>query len=154
MNSFEEIARKFLEAVTSDLDTHTSIKGEIVKNSSTSFSLLTPDHIQFAAYGRGPSKKMPPLEAMLKMVNEKNILFSGLDKRGTAFAIGMAIKHNGTKNWVPNAPDIMESTVSRYQDIYEKELGTGILVDINNIMKAEFEKIWKEEEKILKDFKI
>ena len=39
MDSFEEIARTFLEAVTSDLDTYSSMKGEIVKNSDTSFSL-------------------------------------------------------------------------------------------------------------------
>tara|TARA_R110002153_G_scaffold164213_1_gene316765 strand:+ start:766 stop:1227 length:462 start_codon:yes stop_codon:yes gene_type:complete len=153
MDSFEDIARKFLEAVTSDLDTHSSIKGEIVKNNSTSFSLLTVDHIQFAAYGRGPGKK-PPLEAMLELVRAKNILFEGLDKRGTAFAIQASIGAKGTKNWKEGAPDIMETTVSKYQDAYESELGKSVLIDIDNKMKVEWEKIWKEEEKILKTFKL
>ena len=153
MDSFEDIARKFLEAVTSDLDTHSSIKGEIVKNNEASFSLLTPDHIQFAVAGRGPGKK-PPLQQMLDLVNSKNILFDGLDKRGTAFAIQAAIGAKGTKNWIPNAPDIMETTVSKYQSEYEDELGKGILVDIDNKMKEEWEKIWLKENEVFKDFKI
>ncbi len=153
MDSFEELANVFLKAVTSDLDTHTSLKGEIIKNSPTSFSLQTPDHIQWAFAGRGPGK-MPPLEQMLKLVKSKNILFEGLDQRGTAFAIGMAIKHNGTKNWKPGAADIMETTIAKYQEEYSKDLGKRVLIDIDNKLKVEFEKIWNEEERLLKKMKI
>ena len=90
--SFEEIARMFLGAVTSELDTYTSIKGEIVKNSSSSFSLLTPEHIHFAKNGRAPGKN-PPLEAMLQFIRSKNILFDNMDEKGTAFPI-MVCKFN------------------------------------------------------------
>ncbi len=79
--SFEEIARMFLEAVKSDTDTYTSIKGEIIKNNSSSFSLLTPDHIQFAFAGR-PKGKKPPLEAMLEFIRSKDILFKGWTRKG------------------------------------------------------------------------
>tara|TARA_R110002074_G_scaffold56643_2_gene139658 strand:- start:4169 stop:4630 length:462 start_codon:yes stop_codon:yes gene_type:complete len=153
MDSFEDIARKFLEAVTSDLDVHTSIKGEIVKNNDTSFSLLTPDHIQFAYAGRGPGKK-PPLQQMLDLVESKNILFDGLDKRGTAFAIQASIGAKGTSNWDPNAGDLMEETVAKYQDQYARDLGKQVLVTIDNKLKDEMEKMWAEEKRILKDFKI
>ena len=153
MDSFKDIAEAFLNAVKSDTDTHTSIKGEIIKNSESSFSLLTPDHIQYAVNGRGPGK-MPPLEEMLNLVNSKNIIFEGLDKRGTAFAIGMAIKHNGTKNWKPGAPNFMEETVKKYQKEYEEDLGKIISVDIDDKLKDEYAKIWAEQEKVFKDFKI
>jgi hypothetical protein len=151
MKSFESVARAFLEAVTSDLDVYSSVKGEIQKNSSTSFSLLTPAHIQFARYGRGPGKN-PPLEAMLNLVNSKNILFDGLDKRGTAFAIMFAIGKNGTKNYKPNAGDFMEQTVSKYQDLYEEEISGFANIEINNQLKEEMEEYWKEQDELFKTF--
>ena len=153
MDSFEEIARTFLEAVPSDLDTYSSMKGEIVKNSDTSFSLLTPDHIQFAYAGRGPGKN-PPLSAMLELVNSKNILFDGLDKRGTAFAIMFSIGKKGTKNYKPNAGNIMEDTVNKYQREYEENLGSSMLVDINGKLDEEMKDYWKDQDELLKDFKI
>ncbi len=153
MDSFEEIAKTFLEAVKSDTDTYTSIKGEIIKNNSTSFSLLTPDHIQWAFAGRGPGKN-PPLESMLQLVRSKNIIFDGMDKRGTAFALQAIIAKKGTKNYKPNAPNLMEVTVSKYQKEYEDDLGKSILVDLDDKLKIEYEKIWKEEEKLLKTFKM
>ena len=52
MESFEDIARDFLEAVTSELDVYTSIKGKIYGDSD-SMTLETPDHIQWAFAGRG-----------------------------------------------------------------------------------------------------
>jgi len=151
--SFEEIARMFLEAVKSETDTYTSIKGEIVKNSETSFSLLTPDHIQFAFAGRGPGKK-PPLEAMLEFIRSKDILFDGMDEKGTAFALQSIIAKKGTKNHKPNAPDLMETTIAKYQKKYEEDLGKFISIDYSNKLKEEFDEIWKKEEELLKTFKL
>jgi len=153
MKSFEDIARKFLEAVKSDLNVFTSVKQEITKDNEASFSLGSPDHIQWAFAGRGPGKK-PPLEAMLELVRSKNILFEGMDELGTAFAIQASIGANGTKNWKPNAPDIMQETVSKYQKLYEDELGSFISIDIDNQVKIEMEKIWEAEEKALGTFKM
>ena len=152
MESFEEIARSFLEAVTSDLDTYTSIKGKIYGDSD-SMTLETPDHIQWAFAGRGKGKR-PPLEAMLELVRSKNIIFDGKDEKGTAFALQAIIAKKGTKNHKPNAPDIMETTVAKYQKKYEKELGDSILIDIDNKLKEEMEKFWKDQDDLLKDFKL
>ena len=151
--SFEEIARMFLGAITSELDTYTSIKGEIVKNSSTSFSLLTPDHIHFAKNGRAPGKN-PPLEAMLQFIRSKNIIFDGMDERGTAFALQAIIAKKGTRNHKPNAPDIMKTTVAKYQKEYEEQLASYISIEYTDILRDEFDKIWEEEEKLIKTFKL
>lgn len=151
--SFEEIARMFLNAVKSDTDTYTSIKGEIVKNDSSSFSLLTPDHIQFAFAGR-PKGKKPPLEAMLEFVRSKDILFDNMDEKGTAFAMQAIIGNKGTKNYKPNAPDLMETTIAKYQKKYEEDLGKHISIEYSNKLKDEFNKIWEEEDKLLKTFKM
>lgn len=152
MESFEDIARDFLEAVTSELDVYTSIKGKIYGDSD-SMTLETPDHIQWAFAGRGKGKR-PPLEAMLELVRSKNIIFDGKDEKGTAFALQAIIAKKGTKNHKPNAPDIMETTVAKYQKKYEKELGDSILIDIDNRLKDEMEKFWKDQDDLLKDFKI
>ena len=152
MKTFEDIARDFLESVTSELDTYTSIKGRIYGDGN-SMILETPDHIQYAFAGRGPGKK-PPLEAMLELVRSKNIIFDGKDEKGTAFALQAIIAKKGTKNHKPNAPDIMETTVAKYQKKYEKELGDSILIDIDNRLKDEMEKFWKDQDDLLKDFKI
>ena len=152
MESFEDIARDFLEAATSELDVYTSIKGKIYGDSD-SMTLETPDHIQWAFAGRGKGKR-PPLEAMLELVRSKNIIFDGKDEKGTAFALQAIIAKKGTKNHKPNAPDIMETTVAKYQKKYEKELGDSILIDIDNRLKDEMEKFWKDQDDLLKDFKI
>ena len=151
--TFEDIARNFLEAVTSDLDTYTSIKGKIFKSGVSSMTLETPDHIQYAFAGRGPGKN-PPLEAMLQLVRSKNILFDGMDERGTAFALQAIIAKKGTKNHKPNAPDILEATVAKYQNAYMQELGEVVLVDIDNTLKREMEAMWEEQGRLFKNFKI
>tara|TARA_R110002050_G_scaffold295248_2_gene453901 strand:+ start:945 stop:1403 length:459 start_codon:yes stop_codon:yes gene_type:complete len=152
MKTFEDIARDFLESVTSELDTYTSIKGKIYGDGN-SMILETPDHIQYAFAGRGPGKK-PPLEAMLELVRSKNIIFDGADERGTAFALQAIIAKKGTKNHKPNAPDILESTVNKYQEIYKNELGEVLLVEIDNRLKREMEEMWREQGRLFKNFKI
>ena len=152
MKTFEDIARDFLESVTSELDTYTSIKGKIYSDGN-SMVLETPDHIQYAFAGRGPGKR-PPLEAMLELVRSKNIIFDGADEKGTAFALQAIIAKKGTKNHKPNAPDILESTVNKYQEIYKNELGEVLLVEIDNRLKEEMEEMWREQGRLFKNFKI
>lgn len=151
--SFEEVARKFLEAVTSELDTYTSIKGKIFSSGFNSLTLETPGHIHFAKNGRAPGKN-PPLEAMLQLVRSKNILFDGMDERGTAFALQAIIAKKGTKNYKPNAPDTMEEAVAKYQDIYEKELGDAILVQVDDSLKREMQVAWEKQGRVFKNFKM
>jgi len=152
MKTFEDIARDFLESVTSDLDTYSSVKGKIYGDAN-SMTLETPDHIQYAFAGRGPGKR-PPLEAMLELVRSKNILFDGADERGTAFALQAIIAKKGTKNHKPNAPDILESTVKKYQLKYEQELGKNVIVEIDNRLKDEMREMWEEQGRLFKNFKI
>ena len=152
MKTFEDIARDFLKSVTSELDTYTSMKGKIYGDAN-SMTLETPDHIQFAFAGRGPGKR-PPLESMLDAVRSKKILFDGMDEKGTAFALQAIIAKKGTKNHKPNAPDILETTVAKYQSIYENEVGEVVLVDIDNRLKSEMEAIWEEQDRLFKNFKI
>lgn len=152
MKTFNDIARDFLESVTSDLDTYTSVKGKIYGDLN-SMTLETPDYIQFAFAGRGPGKR-PPLEAMLEAVRSKNILFDGMDERGTAFALQAIIAKKGTKNHKPNAPDILETTVAKYQQIYMDELGESILVEVDNRLKEEMREIWEQQGRLFKNFKI
>jgi hypothetical protein len=153
MESFKEIARKFLNAVKSDTDTYTSLKGEIVENSPTSYSLLTADHLFYAKNGRAPGKN-PPLEQMLNFVKSKNILFDGMDSKGTAFAMQAIIKNKGTANYKPNGTDPLLDAVNKYQNQFEKDLGSSILIDINKKMDEEMKDYWKEHDKLMKDFKI
>ena len=142
-----------MNAVKDDLDVYTTTKQEITRIGDNSFTLHTPDHIQWAFAGRGPGKA-PPLEAMMELVKSKNILFDGMDKRGTAFAIQQYIKLNGTKNHIKNAPDIMEKTVLSHLLQYEIELGNSMSIEIQRQVKESFDKIWGAEQELLKKFKI
>ena len=151
--SFEGVARKFLEAVTSELDTYTSIKGKIFSKEKGSMTLETPGHIHFAKNGRAPGKN-PPLEAMLQLVRSKNILFDGMSERGTAFAMQSIIKKKGTKNYKPNAPDAMEEAIAKYQNIYERELGYSTLVEVDDQLKREMQEVWDKQGRLFKNFKI
>lgn len=153
MNSFKEIAMAFLRAVKNDTDTYTSMKAEIVENSSASFSALTADHLFYAKNGR-PAGKNPPLKQMLEFVKSKNILFDGLDSRGTAFAIQAIIKKKGTKNYKSNGTDPLLDAVKKYQNKYEEDLGSHILIDINGKLNDEMKDYWKKQDELLKDFKI
>jgi hypothetical protein len=151
--TFEEIARSFLEACSKDFDAESSVKGEIIKGSGgvESYTLLTPDHIQFAKYGRGPGKK-PPLDGILEWVSKEGITFDGTDTRGTAFAIQNSISINGTLGHTKNAPDFVLDTVNKYQKEYEKELTEHIRVEVSDRVFQAVEKIWEEEDKLFKKF--
>ena len=125
-----DIAREFLEKVTFQLDAHTSQKGEIIVE-GREVSLLTPAHIQYAIYGRGPGKK-PPLDPILDWIKGESIQFGGMDKEGTAFAIQAAIGKNGTRHWVPNAPNALEEAINENFDEYNKQLAQSLSVVIQD----------------------
>ena len=119
---FIDIAKVFLQAVTQQLDKSTSIKGVITEDEKgNSVSLFTPSHIQFAIYGRGPGKR-PPLQNMLDFVKKEGIIFDKTDARGTAFAIQASIAKNGTKNFVPNAPDALQQVIDKNIEKYYQQL--------------------------------
>ena len=65
-----DIARAFLEGIKKELDPYTTRKGEIEKEGSRTLVLWTPDHIQFAKYGRSPGKQ-PPVDPLIKWVKKK-----------------------------------------------------------------------------------
>lgn len=134
-----EIAIEFLKAVTGELDLYTKTKGEVFEEGYKAV-LLTPSHIQYARYGRGPGKK-PPFESIFKWVKEEGIKFQGTDERGTAFAIQNSIGIHGTKNWVPNAPSFLEESISKHMDEYQILLGQKLLVIINDEVNSIYKQL-------------
>lgn len=135
------IAKEFLLAVTRELDPYTSHKGQIIVTNDYEVVLLTPAHIQFARYGRGPGKK-PPLDPILEWVKSEGISFGELSDMGTAFAIQASIGINGTNNWVPNAPNALEEAVKNNFDKFNKELNSAMVVEVRNQFEEEYKKIF------------
>lgn len=133
------IATEFLKAVTGELDPFTKTKG-VIKEEGYKAILLTPSHIQFARYGRGPGKR-PPLDNILEWVKSEGIKFEKLDDRGTAFAIQTSIGLRGTKNFVPNAPSFLDESISKYFKEYQIKLGQKLLVQINDEVNSIYKQI-------------
>lgn len=136
------IAMEFLKMVGKDLDKHTSEKS-YVEMGVGSVTLFTPSHIQFAAYGRGPGKK-PPLDPILKWVKREGIIFSGTDARGTAFAIQNSISKKGTKNYKPNAPNVIEEAIKAELSNYSKALASMFMFQVNGEVKKFNEENFKD----------
>lgn len=122
---FIKLATALLQKVANEVDKHTSQKATI-SSDSNSVTLSTPDYLQFAIYGRGPGKR-PPLDNILQFVKGKNIVFDGLDQRGTAFAIQASIGKKGTSNWVPNAPNALEGFIEDNLGEYLGSLNVQLL---------------------------
>ena len=134
------IAKEFLEKVTSELDPFTKTDG-VIKKEGNKAILLTPSHIQFAKYGRGPGKK-PPLDPILKWVKSEGIIFDGTSEKGTAFAIQASIGKKGTKNWVKGAPNALTEAITNNIDSFNKAANNSMSVVINDLMIKEYEKIF------------
>jgi len=129
-NSLLAIAKEFLELVSSDLDKHTSKKG-VVKIEGNKVTLLTPAHIQWAKYGRGPGKQ-PPVSILLAYVKKEKIKFNGLTFEGTAWAIAKSIAKNGTKGFKKNPPNAIEEQITKSFEAYNKKLASMLSVEIND----------------------
>lgn len=128
MFEFHDIAKEFLLMVSKHLDKHTTKKG-FVEIKGDEITLFTPSHVQFAAYGRGPGKK-PPLDPILKWVSQKGIIIEGSDERGTAFAIQKSISKKGTKNWKPNAPNVIEEAINKELKAYSETLAEEFAIEV------------------------
>lgn len=129
---FVDIAKAFLEAVTGELDKWTEENGVIVTNEQDQkVTLFTPQHVQFARYGRGPGKK-PPLDPLLKWVIKKGIVEDIKDAKGTAFAIQNSISTKGTKNWDPNGGNFIQEVINDNLKEYYKNLNASIFIEQNN----------------------
>jgi len=137
--SFVSIAKEFYKAVANDLDPFTTEKSKLKVNSFKSVTLETVAHVQFAKYGRGPGKA-PPVDPILEWVKWKGIVKSDKEARGTAFAIAKSISKNGTKNWVPNAPNAIEEAVSNHIMDYYKKLNNFVI----DTQYEDIEKIYEE----------
>lgn len=119
-SEFVEIARQFLFMVSQEVDPYVSEKS-FVKVNGNDVTLFTPEHFQFARYGRGPGKQ-PPINKILDFVKKKGIIFDNSTQRGTAWAIAKSIAKNGTKGYVPNAPDALQEALDKHLQDYAKEL--------------------------------
>lgn len=131
------IAKEFLKAVSSEMDPYSKTKGEVIVEEDRVI-LLTPSHIQYARYGRGPGKK-PPFQEILDWVKTEKIKFDNSTEEGTAWAIQNSIGKNGTKNWVPNAPSFLEESIKKHLKEYQVELGNKLTIliqdEVNSIYK-------------------
>lgn len=119
--TFKDIATEFLQMVSSDLDPYTSKKGFIKSEGDFKFTLFTPSHIQFAKYGRAKGKQ-PPVEDILEWVKRKGIKFDNTSEEGTAWAIAKSIAKNGTKNYVPNAPNAMDEAIKNNLQKFNEQI--------------------------------
>lgn len=128
MLGFEELAREFLELVTSELDPYVSRKGEIV-SSENKVALLSPSHIQFAKYGRGPGKQ-PPIEPLVKWAEGKG----AINPIKMAWGVAINVSKNGTLNYVPNAPNAIEESIVKYQGAFLDKLGEVISMELSEEM--------------------
>ncbi len=141
--SFVKIARDFLTAVKNETDPYTTAKGVIKVRNYRKVDLMTPSHLQFAKYWRGPGKR-PPLDSILQWVGEKGIIFEGTDERGTAFAIQKSIGEKGTKNYVPNAPNALEEALKNHSKEYFSKLSKDILEKQNKAIQAQFDNVFPD----------
>ena len=114
--SFVKIAKEFLMAVKGELDPHTTQKGIVKVRNFFTVELLTPAHIQYAKYGRGPGK-LPPISEIEEWVKSKGIV-SASEAKGTAFAIAKSISKNGTKNYVKGAPNALEAALAAHMESF------------------------------------
>ncbi len=129
-SEIREIVEQFLKLVSGRLDKHTTEKGE-VKASGNKITLFTPEHIQFAKYGRAPGK-LPPIEPLIEWVKQKGIAKDDKEARGTAFAIAKSIAKNGTRNYVKNAPNAIGEAIEDEFDNYTTRLSGYFSEKINN----------------------
>lgn len=139
---FLDTAVDFLKLVTGELDPHTSNKGVIDKD-NLSATLLTPSHIQFAKYGRGPGK-MPPINNLIAWIKSKGIVKDDKEARGTAFAIAKSISKNGTANYKPNAPNALVEAIEMHQEEFNKAVVDIAKVTINNELQNIYRDSFKE----------
>ena len=127
--SFVKIAKDFLKLVKGELDQHTTQKSDIKVNNFLSVSIFTPAHVQFAKYGRGPGKQ-PPLDPLIEWVRKKGIITGEKNIRGAAFAIAKSIGKNGTKNYVPNAPNAIEEALTKHMKNYVNKINVKHVDDV------------------------
>ena len=127
--SFVSIAKDFLMLVKGELDPHTTQKSEIKVNNFLSVSIFTPAHVQFAKYGRGPGKQ-PPLDPLIAWVRKKGIITGEKNIRGAAFAIARSIGKNGTKSYVPNAPNAIEEALTKHMKNYVNKINVEHVDDV------------------------
>ena len=135
--SFVKISKEFLMLVKGDLDQYTTQKSTIKVNNFKSLSLFTPAHLQFARYGRSPGK-MPPLDPLIEWISKKGIVSGGASNaRGAAFAIAKSISKNGTKNYVPNAPNALEQALDKHMKTYVNKVNKNHVNDtVRNLEKS------------------
>lgn len=137
-----KVCERYLNVVKKDLDKHTSHKSNVLNrgNKDGKVTIRIPLHIQFAAYGRGPGKK-PPFDFILQWVKKERVKFSNNTDEGTAFAIQASIGLHGTKNWVPNAPDVVEESMKKNYPLFSTEFDKVLSTSIDEYLNERFNTI-------------
>tara|TARA_R100000544_G_scaffold31381_1_gene17687 strand:+ start:78 stop:488 length:411 start_codon:yes stop_codon:yes gene_type:complete len=132
--------------VKGDLDEYTTEKSKIKVNNFLSLTLITPAHVQFAKYGRGPGKP-PPIDPIMKWLMQKGKITNPKDAKGAAVAIARSIGKNGTKGYKSNAPSAIEEAINDHLRSYVEKVN-------NKHVKNTIEKLDKSYKENLKKFTI
>ena len=140
--SFVKIATEFLMAVKGELDPYTTEKNQVKVKNFFTVELLTPAHVQFARYGRGPGKR-PPLDPIIKWVQQKKI-GPQENTKGTAFAIANSISKNGTSNYVKGAPNFLEESIRKHMDVYLDKLSEGYIKTQNEKHMQQMKQLFED----------
>ena len=126
--SFVSVTREFLMLVKGDLDQYTTQKSDIKVNNYLSLSIITPAHVQFAKYGRGPGKP-PPIDPIMKWLMSKGKISNPKEAKGAAVAIARSIGKNGTKDYTRNAPSAIEEALEKYLALYMTRVNNKHVTD-------------------------
>ena len=126
--SFVSVTREFLMLVKGDLDQYTTEKSTVKVNNFLSLTLITPAHVQFAKYGRGPGKP-PPVEPIMKWLMQKGKISNPKDAKGAAVAIAKSIGKNGTKDYKANAPSAIEEAINEHLRYYIEKVNNKHVED-------------------------
>ena len=95
-------------------------------------SILAADYFKYVDQGRRPGK-MPPIKPIQSWIEQKNIVFRGLDNRQTAFVIARSIGKKGIKPI--NAKQRM---INEVQKNAAKILKIGAVKDIQELIDKTF----------------
>ena len=144
--SFVSVTREFLMLVKGDLDQYTTQKSDIKVNNYLSLSLITPAHVQFAKYGRGPGKP-PPIDPIMKWLQTTGKITNPKDAKGAAVAIAKSIGKKGTKGYTKNAPNALGGAINKHIAFYATRVN-------NKHIEKTIEKVQRSYDTNLKKFTI
>lgn len=124
----EELIKKLLEDIKSDLIQDQAAKGLIASGASSSSlevtkdgELLGAESFYYQIYGRAPGK-FPPIQNILDWIEAKRIQ-TDISKKSLAFLIARKIAKEGTRIYRGEAPGLdFDKITDNNMKLFEREL--------------------------------